>query len=114
MLDERGLDNNGTSHGYYGTPSGGHDTHGYDSHNRGHGYDSHSGDHGHDSHGGHDHHDKHKEEKKNKKKDNDNSKILVAGAAGLVVGGVAGAVIAHEMSTLIPVPSFESWPSTRF
>lgn len=98
LLGDRGLESHGAPHGYYAAPP-------HDPHSGGHGYDSHSGGHGYgyDSHGGHGHdghYEEHteKKDKKDKKKDSGNTDMLVAGAAGLVIGGAAGALIAHEMS----------------
>lgn len=96
LLGDRGVESHGAPHGYYAAPP-------HDPHSGGHGYDAHSGGHGHDSHGGHGydgHYEEHKEkkDKKDKKKDSGNTDMLVAGAAGLVIGGAAGALIAHEMS----------------
>ncbi|KAH8153379.1 uncharacterized protein LAJ45_02191 [Morchella importuna] len=93
---DRGVESHGAPHGYYAAPP-------HDPHSGGHGYDAHSGGHGHDSHGGHGydgHYEEHKEkkDKKDKKKDSGNTDMLVAGAAGLVIGGAAGALIAHEMT----------------
>ena len=50
--------------------------------------------------GAHDSPGHHGEGKKDKKEDKSNDKMLAAGTAGLLVGGIGGAVIAHEMSML--------------
>lgn len=92
-------------HGYPGEHGGHGGEHGYRG-DGGHGYsghgDGHSG-HG-DGYGGHGdgHYDEHKKKDKKKDKDSNTGAMVAAGAAGLLVGGVAGAVIAHEMSMLPP------------